>query len=160
MSLEANSLPPIRLLTFDQDQRQEISTNTLADLRFLRVEEFISARSLSAKSQKAYRRELERFMDWTDRPWTEVTPRHITQFKDHLQQQELPNTSVNRALATLKSFFSWLSRAYPETMQHNPTPSVSLEKVPLPPPRDLSEVELLHPLVVYPVRGILGLLLL
>jgi integrase/recombinase XerD len=80
-------------------------------------------------------------MAWTDRSWAEITPRQIAQFKAHLLDLGLSNTSVNRALATIKSFFSWLSRAYPETLQHNPTPAVSLEKVPLPPPRDLSEVE-------------------
>jgi site-specific recombinase XerD len=38
-------------------------------------------------------------MAWTDRAWGEITPRQIAQFKAHLQEQSLSNTSVNRALA-------------------------------------------------------------
>ena len=91
------------------------------DLRELRVEEFLKARSLSANSQKAYKRELSRFLEWTDRSFSEVTPRQIAQFKAHLLEQGLAVTSVNRALATLKSFFKWLQQAYPDLIESNPT---------------------------------------
>ena len=142
MEFKSGFLPPIRLITFDTDQRQATNPKTPTDLRWRRVEEFLTARTLTPNSQRAYRRELQRFLDWTDRAWAEVTPRQIAQFKAHLLEQGLSTNSTNRALATLKSFFAWLMKAYPETIQHNPTPAVSLEKVPLPPPRDLSEPEL------------------
>ncbi len=97
--------------------------------------------SLSANSQKAYRQELARFLELTDRSSADITPRQIAQFKFHLLDQGLSATSANRALAILKRFFSWLVKAYPELRQHNPTEPVSLEKVPMPPARDLSPEE-------------------
>jgi len=65
----------------------------------------------------------------------------MAQFKFHLLNQGLSANLANRALATLKSFFSWLEKAYPELSQHNPTVAVLLEKIPLPPARDLSPEE-------------------
>ena len=138
---QADSLPPIRLISIDSAPAPQQLPAPPQDLRVLRVEEFLKARSLSANSQKAYRRELTRFLEWTDRPFADITPRQIAQFKFHLLEQGLTATSVNRALATLKSFFSWLMKAYPELRQHNPTEPVLLEKVPLPPARDLSPEE-------------------
>jgi integrase/recombinase XerD len=106
------------------------------------VDEFLQARSLSSNSQKAYRRELERFLEWTDKAWSDITPRQIAQFKADLLEEGLKATTVNRAIATLKSFFNWLHKTYPATLNNGtPTLAVSLEKVPLPPPRDLSEAE-------------------
>ncbi|MBV8885165.1 MAG: site-specific integrase [Chroococcidiopsidaceae cyanobacterium CP_BM_RX_35] len=113
---QANSLPPIRLISFDSAPAQEQLQTTPQDLRFLRrVKRSYPVReSLSVNSQRAYRRELTRFLQWTDRPLKDITPRQIAQFKFHLLEQGLTATSVNRALATLKSFFSWLMKAYPE----------------------------------------------
>ncbi|MBV8886610.1 MAG: site-specific integrase [Chroococcidiopsidaceae cyanobacterium CP_BM_RX_35] len=68
-------------------------------------------------------------------------------------EQGLTATSVNRALATLKSFFSWLVKAYPELRQHNPTEPMSLEKVPLPPARNLSPEEVAALIEVLEYRG-------
>ncbi len=110
------------------------------ELRWLRVEEFLKARSLVANSQKAYRRELRRFWEWTDKPWGQITPRQIVHYKEYLQAS-LADSSVNRALSALKSFFSWLQEAYPDTLANNPTRAVSLHKLPLPPPYDLTEGE-------------------
>ncbi len=109
--------------------------------------------SLSANSQRAYRRELARFLEWTDRSWADITPRQIAQFKFHLLEQGLSATSANRALAALKSFFSWLVKAYPELRQHNPTAAVLLEKVPLPPARDLSPEEVAALIEALEYRG-------
>jgi integrase/recombinase XerD len=135
---QADPLPPIRLINFDSAPSPQQLPTPPQDLRFLRVEEFLLARSLSANSQRAYKRELTRFLQWADRSLADVTPRQIAQFKFHLLEQGLTATSVNRALATLKNFFSWLMKAYPDLKQHNPTEPVLLEKVPLPPARDLS----------------------
>jgi len=85
---------------------------------------------------------LARFLSWTDCSFGEITPRHIAQYKAYLKEQGLAVASINRALAALKSFFKWLSQAYPNLVESNPTPSVSLDKLPLPPPRDLSPREL------------------
>jgi integrase/recombinase XerD len=108
------------------------------DFRVLRAEEFLKARSLSANSQRAYRRELERFLAWTDKAWADITPRNVTQFKTDLLKQGLKRTSVNRAIASLKSFFTWFHHTYPGSVHQKPTVGVAFEKVPLPEARDLS----------------------
>lgn len=110
------------------------------DLRKVRVEEFLKARSFSANSQKAYRRELYRFLTWTDKPISQITPRHITQYKEYLQSF-LADSSVNRALAALKSFFGWFKEAYGDALSDDPSKTVSLNRLPSPPARDLSDLE-------------------
>jgi integrase/recombinase XerD len=133
-------LPAVQVISLLPQQLNFPKTPT--DLRRSRIDEFLQARSLSPNSQRAYRRELERFLHWTDKAWSEITPRQIAQFKAALLEQKLKPTTVNRAIATLKSFFTWLHKTYPATLNNGtPTLAVSLEKVPLPPPRDLSEAE-------------------
>lgn len=110
------------------------------DLRWVRVEEFLKARSLADNSKKAYRRELQRFLAWTERPISQITPRQIVQYKEHLAQS-LAESSVNRALSALKSFFGWLIEAYPDSLATNPAKAVALNKLPSPPAFDLSESE-------------------
>lgn len=139
---QPNALLPIRLISFPQFFTPQQLTPPPTDMRELRVEEFLKARSLSANFQKAYRLELGQFLAWTDRSFAELTPRQIAQFKAHLLEKGLAVTSVNRALATLKSFFKWLHQVYPDLVESNPTPAVSMEKVPLPPDRDLSPQEI------------------
>ena len=111
-----------------------------ADLRYVRVEEFLKARALAANTQKAYRRELQRFLGWTDKPWSQVTPRHIAQYKESLLASLAPS-SVNRALSALKSFFDWFKQTYRDALSDDPTQTVSLNKLPSPPARDLSDQE-------------------
>jgi integrase/recombinase XerD len=127
------------------------------DLRSLRVVEFLGARALSANSQKAYRRELYRFLAWTDKPWSQVTPRQITQYKEYLQSSLAPS-SVNRALSALKSFFDWFGRTYRDALSVDPSQTVSLNKLPSPPARDLrdSEVAALQEAVLqHPIETLL-----
>ncbi|MGK7877613.1 MAG: tyrosine-type recombinase/integrase [Xenococcaceae cyanobacterium] len=115
-------------------------TSQTIDLRGVRVEEFLKARALAANSQKAYRRELLRFLAWTNKPLAQIAPRHIVQYKTHLETS-LASSSVNRALSALSSFFAWLMEAYPETQQNNPTRAIALNKLPDPPALDLSDQE-------------------
>jgi ABC-type nitrate/sulfonate/bicarbonate transport system permease component len=70
---------------------------------------------IAANSRRA-ERELKRFMDWTDRPWSAIAPRHIAQFKAYLLELGLAQASVNRALCAIKSFFAWLYKAYPDSV--------------------------------------------
>jgi integrase/recombinase XerD len=135
----SEGLPSIRLVSAQAPVPRRSTEPT--DLRWLRVEEYLQARSLADNTQKAYRRELQRFLFWTDRAWADITPRQIAQFKAHLQGQNLSKNSVNRALTALMSFFDWFRAAYPEQIAHDPTTAVEMERVPLPPARDLSETE-------------------
>jgi integrase/recombinase XerD len=135
----SEGLPPIRLVSAQTSLPPRSTEPT--DLRWLRVEEYFQARSLAENTQKAYRRELKRFLAWTERAWSDLTPQQIAQFKAYLQGQKLSKNSINRALTALMSFFDWFQAAYPEQIAHDPTTAVEMERVPLPPAKDLSEIE-------------------
>jgi site-specific recombinase XerD len=99
------------------------------DLRQTKVDEFIQARSLKPKSEQAYRRDLQYFIDWTSQAWGNVTRRQIAQFKQFLvQERQLAPNSVNRILRTLKTFYKWLLES--EYVTTDPTTGVKQEKVP------------------------------
>ncbi|MDV2996905.1 MAG: Tyrosine recombinase XerC [Chroococcidiopsis sp. SAG 2025] len=120
----------------------------LTDIRVTKVREFINSNNLAPNSRKVYERELRRFIAWTDLLWSEIEPRHIAQYKAYLveevhtaQDKPLSKNSINSAIATLKSFFGWLVLAYPDILAVNPTASVKLEKIPLPPAQSLTAEE-------------------
>ena len=110
----------------------------------MRVDEFMGARSLAANTQKAYRRELNRFLNWTEKPLVKVNSRALVKYKEHLIKSLAP-ASVNRALSAVSSFFDWLVLAYPDTFETNPVKPVSMLKLSSPQARDLNSnsVELL-----------------
>ncbi len=127
-----------------QQNKFQVVHNAPVDLRSVRVDEFMGARSLALNTQKAYRRELNRFLNWTDKPLAEVNSRLMVKYKEHLVKSLAP-ASVNRALSAVSSFFDWLVLAYPDTIDTNPVKPVSQLKLPSPKARDLSSnaVELL-----------------
>lgn len=110
------------------------------DLRQLRVEEFLQARSLQPKSCKAYQRDLHLLMNWTDTGWNQVTRRQVAQFKQYLlEEKRLAPNSVNRTLQTVKTFFKWLVRSGYITT--DPTTEIQQERVPEPKAKDLEKAE-------------------
>jgi len=123
------------------------STHTdLTNLREERVKEFLQARSLAPKSQKAYRQDLQSFLNWTDKGWAEVTPRQIAQFKAYLMRQEkdveqrvLSDATVRRILGTLKNFYGWLVRS--RYVSIDPTTEVALPKLAEPEAQNLKDTE-------------------
>lgn len=99
------------------------------EMRMARVDEYLMARSLSPKTQKAYRQDLQHFLRWTDRAWATITPHVVAQFKTHLLRTEegkqvLSNASVRRILGTLKAFYAWLWRC--GYIERDPTLEVQL----------------------------------
>jgi integrase/recombinase XerD len=113
---------------------------TATDLRHSQVDEFLQARSLSVNSQRAYRQDLQRFLDWTKTEWAQITQRHVAQFKAYLtQEKQLAPATVNRALTTLKNFYNWLVES--DQVLENPTTAVSLLKLTEPEPQSLSQEE-------------------
>jgi integrase/recombinase XerD len=145
-------LPPIQLIDCRPEPvRQTLPVQpypapSIADLRRLKVEEFFNSSSLSPNSRKLYQRELRRFLHWTDHTWTEFKPRHIALYKAYLSQEvltvqgkPLAKSSINAALATLKSFFGWLRQCYPDLLPADPTVGTRFEKLPLPPVQSLSQ---------------------
>jgi integrase/recombinase XerD len=114
------------------------------ELRQQRVEEFLAARSLAPKSQKAYREDLARFMAWTDTAWSNVTPRQVAQFKTYLlrtdfktQKRVLADASAKRILQTLKNFMGWMARS--GYIDRDPSGEVSLPKLTEPEANNLTD---------------------
>lgn len=117
------------------------SVQTEKDLRQERIQEFLQARAtqptrsgLAANSQKAYRQDLQYFLDWTQTTWSEVSPRQIAQFKRYLlradietNQRVLSDATVRRVLGTLKNFYAWMVRSHYVTF--DPTTEVELPKL-------------------------------
>ncbi|MBD1909041.1 MULTISPECIES: tyrosine-type recombinase/integrase [unclassified Leptolyngbya] len=115
-------------------------------LRKLRVDEFLQARSLAPKSQKAYRQDLQYFLNWTDKGWADITPRSIAQFKGYLLRDDtqsgrrvLSDATVRRILGTLKNFYGWMVRSGYVTV--DPTVEVQLPKLKEPAAQNLTHDE-------------------
>lgn len=110
------------------------------DLRQTKVDEFIAARSLQPKSDRAYRRDLQCFMDWMPQAWGNVTRRQVAQFKQYLlQERKLAPNSVNLIVRTLKTFYRWLLES--EYIHSDPTRAVKQEKVPSSQSQELEDDE-------------------
>jgi integrase/recombinase XerD len=114
------------------------------ELRQQRVGEFLAARSLAPKSQKAYREDLARFMSWTDTAWSNVTPRQVAQFKTHLLRTDfktgkrvLADASAKRILQTFKNFMGWMARS--GYLDRDPTSEISLPKLVEPEANNLTD---------------------
>lgn len=121
------------------------------DLRWMRVEQWLSAKALSANTRRSYRKELKRFWHWTGKPWSQVVTWDITRYKDYLEtatiqdpktgipkRQFSPN-SVALAVRSLKSFFRWMQQAYYIT--ENPTLAVSVPAESEPESKELTIVQ-------------------
>jgi integrase/recombinase XerD len=95
-----------------------VSRSRPTELRQQRIDEFLMARSLAPKTQKADREDLARFMAWSDVAWANITPRLVAQYKAYLMRTEpttgkrvLADASVVRILQTFKSFLGWMARS-------------------------------------------------
>ena len=137
---EVNSVPTVQLIRLEGKRPEKVTIPP--DLRWQGIDEFLKAKAMAANTQKAYRRELRRFLGWCDKPWSQVTLKDMTKFKTYLVKQGLQASSRNRALAALKSFFGWFARAYPVEGSQIPTAVMSLEQLPELPPFDLTEDEI------------------
>jgi integrase/recombinase XerD len=121
------------------------------DLRWMRVEQWLSAKALSPNTRRSYRKELKRFWHWTEKPWNQVTTWDITRYKNYLETAttQAPETgipkrkfslnSVALAVRSLKSFFRWMQQAYYIT--ENPTLAVSAPSEPEPESKELTELQ-------------------
>lgn len=121
------------------------------DLRWMRVEQWLSAKALSPNTRRSYRKELKRFWHWTEKPWNQVTTWDITRYKEYLEtatiqdpetgipkRQFSPN-SVALAVRSLKSFCRWMQQAYYIT--ENPSLTVSPPCEPEPESKELTDLQ-------------------
>lgn len=137
-------------------KRQKSSTSRAKepppdDLRWMRVEQWLSAKALSPNTRRSYRKELKRFWHWIEKPWNQVTTWDITRYKEYLETATIqdPETgipkrqfslnSVALAVRSLKSFFRWMQQAYYIT--ENPTLAVSAPSEPEPESKELTELQ-------------------
>lgn len=140
-------IPEIHIIpTSRQSISGEILPLPTTDLRHLRIDEFLQAKSLSPRTQKSYRQDLHRFLDWSNKNWTEVTPRQIAQFKSHLLrtdletgQRVLSDASARRILGTVKLFFGWMTRT--RYISFDPTTEIELPKLTEPEAQNLTPTE-------------------
>ncbi|WP_235112656.1 tyrosine-type recombinase/integrase [Acaryochloris sp. 'Moss Beach'] len=153
-------IPEVKLITFPSTEVDQAPSPksiprgrptripTPMDIRWPIVQEFLRNSNLSPNSQKLYERELKRFLGWTHLRWSDLTLRHLGQYKAYLMDlkvaegKTLSKNSLNSALTALKSFFKWLTQFHPELCPTNPTKGVKFEKVPLPPAQNLTPEEM------------------
>ena len=112
---------------------KRVEPSDFAEIRRLRIEEFLDARSLAVNTRKAYQDDLLRFIAWTDQPWNRITPRQVTQFKTFLLRlddggvRSLSDASAKRILQTLKNFLGWMTRS--GYIDRDPSHDVHLPKL-------------------------------
>jgi integrase/recombinase XerD len=137
------SVPIPILLTLSSTPKP--SPSPAIELREIRIEEFLLARSLAPNSQLAYRRDLKHFLRWIDIGWAAVTPRQVAQFKAHLlrvdsdtNRRALADSSVCRILGTLKNFYGWLVKS--QYISADPTIGIELPKLVEPEAQNLDDI--------------------
>ena len=118
----ARALPSVPAAT-EQDKPQPMDW----------VDEFLCDREIRPNTKKAYQRQLRSFQVWCEfKHWPEIDEADLRNYKAHLKTKltksgkvGLTPASINQALATLQSFFKWLSTK--RYVIYNPT--LNIEKV-------------------------------
>jgi integrase/recombinase XerD len=105
-----------------------------------KIDQFLKSKALAAKTQKEYRRELQRFLSWANKEWADITSQDVAEFKFQLQQRGLSSASVAQAIAALKSFFRWMVDSH--YLADNPTLAVRTPSPPEPQAQHFSEAEM------------------
>ncbi|KAM3101041.1 tyrosine-type recombinase/integrase [Phormidesmis sp. 146-12] len=105
-----------------------------------KIDQFLKSKALAAKTQKEYRRELQRFLTWANKEWADITSQDVAEFKFQLQQRGLSPASVAQAIAALKSFFRWMVDSH--YLAENPTLAVRTPSPPEPQAQHFSETEM------------------
>ena len=162
MQFDRKPLPPITFEVFPfepvtptakvpkQRGRPRLPAPAVDDPRLAVVETWLASESLKPNTRQSYARELRRFLVWSEQDWHEFTPADLALYKDDLKVVKAESgennvNSVNVALTALRSFFNWYC-AQPVPVgavaRVNPTLGVKFERVPLPPPQDVSQTAL------------------
>lgn len=141
-------MPPVKVSK--QRGRPRLPAPAVDDSRLAIVETWLASESLKPNSRRAYARELQRLALWTAQDWDTLAQADIALYKDDLKtlKAETGETSVNSinvALTAIRSFFNWYcAQPVPagQPARVNPTLGVKFERVPLPPPKDVSQTAL------------------
>ena len=85
----------------------EFSRESRNFLDHLRVERGLAENSISAYSRDLNR--FGRFLDLSSLMLTDLTPQRMREFQNWLRQENLSQSSINRILSALRTFFRYLS---------------------------------------------------
>lgn len=85
----------------------EFSQESRYFLDHLRVERGLAENSISAYGRDLNR--LGRFLDQSSLGLTDVTPQRMREFQNSLREENLSQSSINRILSALRTFFRYLS---------------------------------------------------
>lgn len=105
-------------------------------LDFLRIE-----RALSRHTIEAYKRDLEAFSLFIDKKPEEILEGDISSYLLHLKDAGFKQTSINRSLSSLRTFFQYLAREYD---YQNPSADLGAGRIPRRLPKALSVDEILR----------------
>lgn len=105
-----------------------------------RFEQYLRRRFPDRRTPKDYLSDMRQFMSLCSKPWREVTMHDIDAFVDHQRQRGLKPTTVNRRVASLKTFFDFLAEECGDLSWPNPVRfKRHAGKRPRQLPRDLSD---------------------
>lgn len=105
-----------------------------------RFEQYLRRRFPDRRTPKDYLSDMRQFMALCSKPWREVTMHDIDAFVDHQRQRGLKPTTVNRRVASLKTFFDFLAEECGDLSWPNPVRfKRHAGKRPRQLPRDLSD---------------------
>lgn len=162
MQFDRKPLPPLTFEVFPfepvtpsvkvpkQRGRPRLPSPDVDDPRLAIAETFLASESLKPNTRKAYARALQQFLVWSEQDWETFTQADLALYKDDLKVSKAASgetsvNSVNVALTALRSFFNWYcAQPVPAgaVTRVNPTLGVKFERVPLPPPQDVSQTGL------------------
>lgn len=92
-----------------------LDPQALSDGEAALIDRFLTSNDFSPNTRRAFRQDLGKFTSWFTMANKEpfrigrVTTRDVSDFRDHLRRDKGQATAtVNRALVTVRGFFSWL----------------------------------------------------
>ncbi len=100
------------------------------------IEYLKAERDVSPHTMRAYTRDLQEFLTFIDKKSKDIDNLDIRSFLAHLHQKKLKKSSIARKLATIRSYFKFLTRE--GYVKKNPAKLVSSPKIPKTLPRSLS----------------------
>lgn len=114
------------------------------------IAEFLSTKH--GRTQRDYQKRLQKFFKWSNTKAIEqLTPLHMSEYKNFLIKQKLAPNTINTYLAALRSFFAWCYSGEVGYMDHNP--AMNLSNVPL---GNLDAVDKAPMLETHELKALLG----
>jgi site-specific recombinase XerD len=107
-----------------------------------RFQRWLRRKSPHASTQVHYTSDLVLFFNWVDKSPQEIKPQDIDAFIEHFQQSGHSIATLNRRLASLRSFYHFLAIESDETPRNPVVPKRHFIRAGLHLPRDIEEPQL------------------